>query len=191
MDRARGGGAARVIGPALLGLLLCQPLVRADGDAGARGARSMTLDHPLLAVPAGDPLELARAVDRYGDGPVLVALGGEAAVAVRLQAIRAAPFLAEPERALLTLIDIVGGRDPDLAPAAGRAVLAICRAMAEARTRPVDGHRPELERQLGGLRVLQDREHLRRDLRATAGAAAAMLEPLAPPPPESPPAKKE
>jgi hypothetical protein len=98
------------------------------GSVAVSGGLAQERD-PLLAAPGGDPLELARVVDRIGDRAVLDRLAADRPADVRLAALRAAPAMRAPESALGALAEIAGGRDPDLAPAAMLSVLTIARAL--------------------------------------------------------------
>lgn len=104
-------------------LLLGVATARADDAPAANPGPSAAA--ALIAVRDADPLELARIVARAGDDAILPLLLDPEPPAVRLAAIRAARWLAEPERALPSVIASIASRDSDLAPAAARAALAI------------------------------------------------------------------
>lgn len=131
---------------------------------------------PLIAARSSDPIELARVVDRIGDEGVIARLTDETSAAVRLAAIRATRAMDAPERALVPLAVIASGRDPDLAPAAALALLAIAR---ELDPQALDGRevmRAELVPARSALAVLAADETARADLRR---AAAVVLDALA------------
>jgi hypothetical protein len=110
-----------------------------------------------------------------GDDAVLALLAPEHGVAVRLAAVRAAPWLREPERALAAIAELAGGRDSELAPAAARAALRIARALdAEALARR-EVPPAALSGALAGLLRVAQAEHVRADLQRMAAAAAAQL----------------
>ena len=83
----------------------------------------------LQAAVDADELDLAALRARIGDEPVLAALAPETEVALQLVAVRAAPYLANPELALPALAVIAQGRDPDLAPAAARRAFQIAQML--------------------------------------------------------------
>jgi hypothetical protein len=76
-----------------------------------------------------DDLELAALSARLGDDAVLAALAPGSDVPLQLAAVRAAPFMRDKPLALEPLALIAQTRDPDLAPAAARRVLAIAQAL--------------------------------------------------------------
>lgn len=129
----------------------------------------------LIAVRDADPLELARVAARLGDAAVLALLAPSQPVAAQLAAVRAAPWLREPERALLPIAELIAGRDSELAPAAARAALQITRALdADALARrellPDD-----LAPALSALARAAVLSRVRDDLRRMAAAAAEQL----------------
>jgi hypothetical protein len=136
----------------------------------------------LLAVDDADPLELARIVHRFGDASILVLLEAERPASVRLAAVRAAPWLAEPEQALPALSAMIATRESDLAPAAARATLHIARLLdADALSR----HEllpAELRAVVTRLRTAAEQGWVREDLRLMAALAAAQLEAAGVPP---------
>lgn len=83
----------------------------------ADGAPTPAID-PIVKIASGDPLELGRFVEKHGDRYVLLRLHADYPADTRLAAVRAAPWLDAPERALVPLAHIAAGRDPELAPAA-------------------------------------------------------------------------
>ncbi len=147
--------------------------------AGAQAAAASPATPPaaaaLRAVRDADPLELARVARRYGDPAILALLAPEQPAATRLAAARAAPWLHEPEQALLPLCAMIVSRDSDLAPSAARAAWQIARALD-----PLVLARRELLPQtlvpaLSALCKAADNASLRADLRLLAAAAAAQL----------------
>lgn len=152
---------------------LCLALVLAS----VAPARAQAPD-PFVAVADADPMELARVVDRLGDGAVLARLAAERAPAVRLAATRAAPFLDAPEHALEPLSRLAAGRDPRLAPAAARAALTIARALdldaLSLREFDPAALAPARER----FAALAADASARADLRAVAGLIVARLSAL-------------
>lgn len=126
----------------------------------------------------GDPMELARLVDRYGDDAVIERLADDRPRIVRLYAIRAAPYMRWPERALDRLAQLAAGRDPDLAPAAARSALAIAESLTidELARREVDPS--SLGDARTALRAVADDRTARADIRAVCARAAAALERL-------------
>lgn len=150
----------------------------ASGIAGSSSAQEHAQPDPFEAVVTADPMELARVVDRLGDGAVIARLGEEKPRAVRLAAARATPFLREPERALEALAVVAAGRDPLLAPAAAHAALTITRALDpdELARREVDP--ASLIGARDRLAALAQDESARPDLRIAAGIARERLEAL-------------
>lgn len=133
-------------------------------------------DDAFAAVEDADPVELARLVDRLGDEAVLERLADdEASFVVKLAAVRAARYLVGPEHALAPLAELLAGRDPRLAPAAGMTLLAIGDrlSMPGLDRREVLPERlaPALER----LDAVAADETARADLRAVAAHVAAQL----------------
>jgi hypothetical protein len=130
---------------------------------------------PLLAAHDTDPLELALVVERVGDDAVLARLAPETPVAVRALAIVAATELHAPEDALVPLVELARGRDPDLAPRALWATLAIARRL-DARTLGArESDVGALAPARAGLEALAADETARADLRRGAQLAAAAL----------------
>jgi hypothetical protein len=176
----------RVLPWVAIALLAVALGVRADepqqgsSGAGESAAKRPSVAAQLLGVSTGDPLELARVVERVGDGAVIGALDAKQPTAVRLQAIRAARELRAPELALGALIAVMGGRDPLLAPGAGRSVRAIAHRLAHEELSVREASALQLRPHVAALRELAARAHLRADLQAMALEAVALLEPLLP-----------
>lgn len=129
----------------------------------------------LATVADADPLELARVASRLGDEAVLGSLDARRPVAERLAAVRAAAWLRAPERALPALVDLLAGRDSELAPAAALSVVRVANALdADALAR-----REVLVAELAPVRArlaaMANAATLRADLRALAGEAGAAL----------------
>lgn len=109
--RMRGWKAVAVVAAAVTAAIGVVEGVDADGGPAP------AID-PIVKVASGDPLELGRFVEKHGDRYVLLRLRAEHPADTRLAAVRAAPWLDAPERALVPLAHIAAGRDPELAPAA-------------------------------------------------------------------------
>lgn len=142
---------------------------------GSGGARGEPPSVSLVAVAGADALEVGRVARRLGDVAVLEAMGQGQPVAERLAAVRAAPWLDAPERALAPLVALLAGRDSELAPAAARAVATIAGALdADALAR-----REVLPESLAPVRAslaqAAEQETLRADIRVLAGEAAFQL----------------
>jgi hypothetical protein len=133
---------------------------------------------PLLAVHDADPLRLAQAVDRLGDDGVLDRLAEAHPHAVRRLAVSGCRFLYAPERALPVLASLAAGRDPDLAPAAMRTILAIARGLDRAGLDAREHDGDELPRTREILTALAEDDTARPDLRRAAETALALLAPL-------------
>lgn len=130
---------------------------------------------PLLAAHDTDPLELALVVERLGDDAVLSRLSAETPVAVRAVAVVAATELHAPEDALVPLVELARGRDPDLAPRALWAALDIARRL-DARTLGArEADVAALAPARAGLEALAADESARADLRSGAQLAAVAL----------------
>jgi len=146
--------------------------------ARAAGAQSAAAGQPaaaLLGVRDADPLELARVVARVGDGAVLALLAGDRPVAVRLAAVRAAPWLREPERALAPLAELIASRDSELAPAAARAALRIAQALTSDALGRRERSPAELGAALKALLRAAELPRVRADLQRMAAATAEQL----------------
>jgi hypothetical protein len=129
----------------------------------------------LTAADGVDPLELARVAARLGDDAVLALLAPEQPARVRLAAVRAAPWLHEPERALARIGALVGGRDSELAPVAARAALLIARALDGDALARREVAPAALSDALALLLQAAELAHVRQDLQRMAAAAAAQL----------------
>lgn len=166
------------MGRSFSGLGLSVALVVVLFGAGLHAQPTPPAD-PLRSALDADPLDLARSVDRAGDALVLRRLA-HGTVAQKLAAVRAAPFLAAPEVALLALSALAAGRDPDLAPEAARAALTIARALT-----PEGLARREAELTLlvpprDALRRLATDVSARSDVRYAAALAAGALAAFSP-----------
>jgi hypothetical protein len=134
-------------------------------------------DDPLVAIADGDPIELARAVDRLGDEAVLERLSSRSR-SVRLAAIRAAPHLRWPERALMSLAGLAGGRDPDLAPAAAESARSIAEELTSDQLARREVDPASLGEAAAALRAVAADRTARADIRAVCARAAAALDRL-------------
>jgi hypothetical protein len=161
-----------------LGLRL-QDAAAAQPNAPANAATS------LLAVQDADPLELARVVHRVGDSAVVVLLEPHQPAAVRFAAVRAAPWLAEPERALPALSALIRARDSDLAPAAASAALQISQALDAGTLARREVLPAELTAVVLDLRATAKLSWVRADLQLMAALTAAQLEAAGVPAPPS------
>lgn len=121
-------------------------------------------------------MELARAVDRIGDDALLSRLASTSPRPVRLAALHAAPFLREPELALVPLAELAGGRDPYLAPAAAASLLAIARALDPDALQRREADFSVLASARARLAALRADSTARPDLRAAAELADVALE---------------
>jgi hypothetical protein len=147
-----------------LAMLLCSSAAASETAAGA-----------LLSVQDADPLELARVVHRYGDAAILALLAPTQPGDARLAAVRASPWLQEPERSLLPLCGLITSRDSELAPAAARAAWQITRALDALALARRELSPEELSGALAALQAASSQASVRPDLRRIAGAAAAQL----------------
>ena len=123
-----------------------------------------------------DELELARWVADVGDRATLGFLSAEHTSAQRFIAVRAVSSLHDPERALVPLAALAGGRDPDLAPAAAEVAVRISQMLtADDLTRrevlPAD-----LEPALAAFDKLQQRKDLRPDIALQAAQVVVQLQ---------------
>jgi hypothetical protein len=151
-------------------VLLVAPASRAHAQAPA------TASSALLAVGDADPLELARVVQRYGDLAVLGLLDTSQPVATRVAAMRATPWLAQPEDALVALAREVASRDAELAEAAARALFAIAQRLDAATLERREHGATALGPVVASLDALAGQTWIRADLRALAASAAAQLQ---------------
>lgn len=132
---------------------------------------------PFVAVRDADPLELARVVARHGDQAVLDRLGraDTAPALVTLSAVRASPWLGTPEAALTPLAMIALGSDPDLAPAAVQAIVAIVEAADASELVAHETTLADLTPATSALESLAADDSARADLRAAAELCIARL----------------
>lgn len=128
--------------------------------------------------PVDDPLAAARWADRAGDANVLQRLAPTHPPVMRLRAIRATPAMSDPEHALAPLAALAGGRDPDLAPAAARAALAIAQTLShdswQQREVPVELR----EIAIKAFQAVLDQPGLRQDIALMAVQVVTYLEAL-------------
>jgi hypothetical protein len=106
----------------------------------------------------------------------LALLAGDKPPLVRLVAMRAAPWLAEPELALALLAPVVATRDSDLAEAAARAALAIARGLDYDVLCRHERSPRELSPAAAELQRASRQPWVRADLRLAAAVALAQLE---------------
>ena len=142
-----------------------------------------------VAEPAGeqlaaalDPLDRARTVAQLGDVRVLALLtvargehGAVVNVARVLPAVVSAPWLSDASRALPLLIELMPGRDPDLAPAAAQAVVEIARGLVEGARVPESVGAEHLKAWTTQLAVIEQNARVRADIRIAATEAIALL----------------
>ncbi|MBW2460341.1 MAG: hypothetical protein JRH11_01760 [Deltaproteobacteria bacterium] len=148
-------------------------------QAPAAPRQAEGLPPEFLAADA-DPLELARAVARHGDGAIIEALGGAAADRAFL-AIQSTPHLAEPEGALPVLAAIAVGRDPDLAPAAALAALRVAEGLTASSLVIREVSAEDLRGATELFEAAADDETARRDIRQAAHLVVARLRDLSAP----------
>jgi hypothetical protein len=133
-------------------------------------------------IAALDPLDRARAVAQLGDVRVLARLavargehGAVTNVESVLAAVQSTRWLAEASRALPALLELMAGRDPDLAPAAAQAVVAIARGLVEGQRVPEGIDAEQLKAWTTPLNVVEQNARLRPDIRLAATQAIALL----------------
>jgi hypothetical protein len=137
-------------------------------------------DYGLSAV--SDPLERASAVAKLGDARVLSLLevkrGEHGAVtdAERvLAALASVRWLADVAPAVPALIELMQGRDPDLAPAAARALVEVSRALVESDRVPESVSADSIGTWTAQLAPLEQNGRVRSDIRLAATEAIALL----------------
>ena len=141
-----------------------------------------------VAEPAGqlaaalDPLDRARSVAQLGDVRVLALLTvarGEHGAVVNVErvlpAVLSAPWLSDASRALPLLLELMPGRDPDLAPAAAQAVVEIARGLVEGARVPESVGAEQLKTWTAQLAVIEQNARVRADIRIAATEAIALL----------------
>jgi hypothetical protein len=156
---------------------------------GAPAAEPAQVAEAKVAEPAGDqlaaaldPLDRARSVAQLGDARVLALLtvargehGSVVNVARVLPAVLGAPWLADASRALPLLLELMPGRDPDLAPAAAQAVVEIARGLVEGARVPESVGAEQLKAWTTQLAVIEQNARVRADIRIAATEAIALL----------------
>jgi len=156
-------------------------LAAACAESATGHAQPRSTD-PLALVVSSDPLDLARAVDRLGDGAVLARLGAandeELDPALVLAAIRAAPWLHAPEEALTRLVELAAGHDPDLAPAATLALVRIAERLTPADLDAREASREPVRASLAALSALADDATARTDIRRASARVRELLRAL-------------
>jgi hypothetical protein len=110
----------------LLIVLGCAVFLAVPGAAATAKQDAAT---ELIAALDTDELARATIARQIGDAVVLDALRHSDDPATRLAAVRLAPYLRDPDRALSMLAEIASGRDPELAPAAGLRLLQIAQEL--------------------------------------------------------------
>lgn len=130
---------------------------------------------PFVAVADADPLELARVARRFGDRAVLERLAVGRPVVVQLAAARAAPSLRVPEASLPRLVELAGGRDSLLAPAAALSILRIVTDLTPDAVAAHEISLSELAAVRAGLAELAADESARADIRRASAIAAELL----------------
>jgi hypothetical protein len=164
-------------------------LATCAATAYAQAAPATQPAKPAVAEPAGerlagaiDPLDRARVVAQLGDARVLAQLvvarsehGAVLNVERVLAAIYSAPWLSDASRALPVLIELMPGRDPDLAPAAAQAAVAIARGLVEGQRVPESVNTEQLKAWTTQLAVIEQSSRLRADIRLAATEAIALL----------------
>lgn len=163
----------------------CLQLV-AQSPVRAQPSRPLAAAAMLLAVQDADPLELARVAHRLGDDAVLALLAPGQPTGVRLAAARTAPWLAEPERALMPLAALLSTRDSDLAPAASRALLQIAQALDADTLGRHELLAAELSTVVAELLRVAQLHWVRADVLLAATAAATQLQAAGVPAPVAP-----
>jgi hypothetical protein len=123
---------------------------------------------------ANDPLDRARVVAAIGDAAVLAWLAGDN-VAQKLAAVRASAWLADPSAALGTLVALLGGRDPDLAPSAALALERIGQRLSLEEPACDACSSEAIAAAAQALEKLADSPRVRADLRMRALTASAQL----------------
>lgn len=173
---AQSAGARRAIAACVLALGGLVVAARAQAPLAEPALPPIAADAAVdySALHASDPLDRARAVARLGDVRVAARLGRTEALEI-LAAVRSARFLGDPTRALPTLLPIMQGRDPDLAPAAAEAVVEIARQLVEARCAPEELAHEQLEVLTKQLGAIEQNTRVRADIRLAAIEAAALL----------------
>jgi hypothetical protein len=161
----------------------------AQAAPDAQPAQAAPAADAKVAEPAGeqltavlDPLDRARAVAALGDVRVLAQLavargehGAATNVASVLSAVQSTPWLADGSRALPALLELMPGRDPDLAPAAAQAVVAISRGLVEGERVPESVDAEQLKAWTTALSVIEQSTRVRPDIRLAATEAIALL----------------
>ena len=156
----------------------CVAFVVGAGTHSSTAAAQPVRGAPENLLEATDPLELARRVDRFGDVQMLALLEKARPRRHRFAAILGSPFLRAPEAALPRLLPIAAGRDPTLAPAAARAILAIARTLSAMALSAREASSAALRGVIRGLEGLARDQTARGDLRRMAELAALELRAL-------------
>lgn len=127
-----------------------------------------------LRAAGTDPMDLERVARGLGDTAVLARLQGNRAVLV-LPAVLASPYLRAPEAALVPLLTLAAGRDPDLAPLAMRAASQIASALTISDLSRREGFVSQLAEARRRAHVIAEDASARADMRAAARAVERSL----------------
>lgn len=139
----------------------------------AVASASTPRDELLREAGRGSAFDVAGAVDRVGDAAWVELLADpEAPVDLRLVAVRGAAFLDAPQAAVPPLAALAATRDPDIAPEAVAALLAIARRAPRLQTLPERAASSAAARDLAALAT---DPALPANLAASLGSAASML----------------
>ena len=167
--RRMRAGTAAVLAIAVASLVVATPSgAQTDGGIGA------------LEIGASlDPLDLARAASRAGDAVVERTLSSdEAEPRQRRIALESAPFVHAPIRLVAPLARLASGRDPELAPAAMRVLVAIAERLVPNDLARDEVMPAELRAVIQSLRALRRDATAREDLRSAAGRVEGTLSSL-------------
>lgn len=185
--RTRKDEARRALWTCVLGT--CAATAYAQATPDGPSAQAAQAAPPEIAEAAAeqltaalDPLDQARAVARLGDIRVLARLavargehGAATNVASVLAAVRSAQWLADASRAFPALMELMPSRDPDLAPAAARAVVAIARGLVEGDRVPEAVDAAQLDAWKAQLAAIEKNARVRPDIRLAATQSIALL----------------
>ncbi len=152
-------------------------LVVLGGSLALAGAVYAGVPDPFRDADAIHDIGLSRLADEAGDAALLSALSGEGGPEKQarpsrertLLAIRAAPYAAAPELLVPSLVTLATGRDPDLAPEAAHALVAIAQRLRPSELSSREVLRADL------ARVLQAVVDTRGQARAVRGDVALAL----------------
>lgn len=177
-------GARRALWAGALGCSVALAIaVEADAPEPAPAAPEAVVDPGDYGLSAAtDPLERARAVAKLGDARVLSLLavkrGEHGAVTDAARVLAALPsvrWLADVAPAVPPLIELMQSRDPDLAPAAARALVDAARALVENERIPESVSAEQISTWAAQLAPLEQTTRVRPDIRLAATEAIALL----------------